>query len=68
MWSFINSIIKLQNMKKKLYILLISIFAIAIVSSAFIPLSNNYKIEKTKSNKKVIQNHPDAGYIEKIGN
>ena len=55
-------------MKKKLYILLISIFAIAIVSSAFIPLSNNYKIEKTKSNKKVIQNHPDAGYIEKIGN
>jgi hypothetical protein len=55
-------------MKKKLYIVLISVLAIVIVSSAFIPLSNNYKIEKGKSHTKVTQNHPDAGYIEEIGN
>jgi len=54
-------------MKKKLYIFIISILAIVIVSTAFIPLTNNFKMEERKSNADVIQNHPEAGYIEEIG-
>ena len=54
-------------MKKKLYIILISFLAIVFVSTAFIPLSNNHKIEKSKKPIKIVQNHPDAGYIEGIG-
>jgi len=54
-------------MKKRLYIIIISILAIVIVSTAFIPLTNNYKMEKGKRNANVDQFHPEAGYIEEIG-
>ena len=56
------------NMKKKLYIIIISILAIVVISSAFIPLTKKNKITKGIKQAKVMQNHPDAGYIEAIGN
>jgi len=55
-------------MKKRLYIVILSILAVVIVSTAFIPFTKNFKMEKEKSNAKVVQNHPESGYIEAIGN
>jgi flagellar basal body-associated protein FliL len=54
-------------MKKRLYIIILSILAIVIVSTAFIPLTNNFKKENRKRDANVVQIHPEAGYIEKIG-
>ena len=54
-------------MKKKIYIIIISVLAIVIASTAFIPLSHTNEIEEGKSSTKIVQNHPDAGYIEEIG-
>jgi len=54
-------------MKKRLYIIIISILAIVIVSTAFIPLTNNFRSEKGKRDANVAQSHPEAGYIEEIG-
>lgn len=54
-------------MKKKLYIVLISILAIVISSTAFIPSSNKFKTVNEKSNAEITHTHPDAGYIEEIG-
>lgn len=55
-------------MKKNLYIIILSILAIVIVSSAFIPFNRNTKMEKERSNAKVVYSHPESGYIEEIGN
>lgn len=52
-------------MKKRIYIIILSILAIVIVSTAFIPLSNN--AEKENSNADVVLKHPESGYIEDIG-
>ena len=55
-------------MRKRLYIFIFSIFSIVIVSTAFIPFTKNFKMEEEKRNANVIQNHPESGYIEEIGN
>ena len=54
-------------MKKRLYIVIISILTIIVVSTAFIPLTNNLIMEKEKSNADVAQPHPELGYVENIG-
>ena len=54
-------------MKKRLYIVLISILTIIVVSTTFILLTNNFIMEKEKSNADIAQRHPELGYIEKIG-
>lgn len=53
-------------MKRRLHIIIISILAIVIVSTAFIPLTNKVKKEKEKRTN-VVKIHPEAGYIEEIG-
>ena len=55
-------------MKKRLYIVILSILAVVIVSAAIIPFTKNFKMEKGKSNAKLVQTHPESGYIEEIGN
>ena len=54
-------------MKKRFYIVILSILAVVIVSTAFIPLTKNLKIEKGKSNAKVVHADPESGYFEEIG-
>ena len=55
-------------MKKRFYIVILSILAVVIVSTAFIPLTKNFKMEKGKSNAKVVHADPESGYFEEIGN
>ena len=54
-------------MKKRLYIIILSILAIVIVSTAFIPITKNFKLYKGNSNANVVHSHPESGYIEEIG-
>jgi len=56
-------------MKKKIYTILLGVFIIATITSAFIP-TNNDVVDMGRNNtheKAVMQNHPEAGYIEEIG-
>jgi hypothetical protein len=57
-------------MKKKIYILVISILTMVMISTAFIPIQRN-KVDRTGvtlERNKIIHNDPEAGYIEDIGN
>ena len=56
-------------MRKKIYILIISILTLITISTAFIPIQ---KVKINKESKdieknKIAQSHPEAGYIEEIG-
>jgi len=56
-------------MRKKLYILIVSILTLITISTAFIPFQK-VKTEKEGrniENNKISQSHPEAGYIEEIG-
>jgi len=55
-------------MRKKFYILIISIISLIIITTAFIPIqSQDGKIPKNNNeNKTVIHDGPEAGYIEEI--
>ena len=56
-------------MRKKFYILIISIISLITITTAFIPIQksadNKDKRNDIESN---IHDHPEAGYIEEIGN
>ena len=54
-------------MKKRLYIVFLSLLAIIITSTAFIPLNKN-NLEKEYKNVDLAKIHPESGYIEEIGN
>lgn len=55
-------------MKKGIYILILIAFAIIIAGSAFIPLDKDYKEENENWDVDLAEVHPEAGYIEEIGN
>ena len=56
-------------MKKKFYILIITIISLITISTAFIPMHNDNAEKKYRSETdRMIQTHPEAGYIEAIGN
>lgn len=55
-------------MKKRLYILIIITLTIMIAGTAFIPQNNNNQLGKENGNVDLVNIHPEAGYIEEIGN
>jgi hypothetical protein len=54
-------------MRKRIYVVLLYVLGILIASTAFIPLNKKH-IEKEKVNADIAKIHPEAGYIEEIGN
>lgn len=54
-------------MKKRLYMVFLCVLAIIITGTAFIPITKNY-LEKENRNVDLAKIHPEAGYIEEIGN
>jgi hypothetical protein len=56
-------------MRKKFYILIISLISLISVSTAFIPihLSQAKKKSNNPDSIQMVKNHPEAGYIEEIG-
>ena len=57
-------------MRKKLYILIISIISIITITTAFIPIQTSRVEDQDNKNEinKVVHHHPESGYIEEIGN
>ena len=56
-------------MRRKLYIVVISVLTLITISTAFIPLQKNKVTKDSRNNEKnkIVYNHPEAGYIEDIG-
>ena len=54
-------------MKKRTYVVFLWILATIIATTAFIPLNTKHTV-KENLNIEFAKNHPEAGYIEEIGN
>lgn len=56
-------------MKKKFYIVIISIISIITITTAFIPIQSGGIEDKDNKNDKniIVHQDPESGYIEEIG-